>query len=56
MKCEDCNYHLLLNGTHFCVSRNHKRTDKRISREDAERDIDCKWADERKGESEVMND
>ena len=44
MKCEDCKYHLFLGGTHFCVSRNHKRKDVRIDREDAEKDIDCLWA------------
>ena len=49
MKCKDCNYYSIVDGTIFCDSRNHKRRTVRIDEEEAERDIDCKWADE-KGE------
>lgn len=49
MKCKDCNYYSIVDGTIFCDSRNHKRRTVRISQEDSEKDIDCKWADE-KGE------
>lgn len=45
MKCEDCKYHWADGYTHFCESRNGKRKTVRISREDAEKDIDCEWAD-----------
>lgn len=48
MKCSDCKYHSVIDYTHFCDSRNHKRKTVRIDKEDAERDIDCKWADEEK--------
>lgn len=46
MKCKDCKYHSVIDYTHFCDSKNHKRKTVRIDKEDAERDIDCKWADE----------
>lgn len=45
MTCKDCKYHSYIANTHFCDSRNHKRRTVRISEEDAERDIDCYWAD-----------
>ena len=51
MTCEQCKYHTYIGGTHFCDSKNHKRRIVRISKEDAEKDIDCLWAD--KAESEV---
>lgn len=56
MTCEQCKYHdyIPVIDTHFCESRNHKRRTVRISREDAEKDIDCYWADEK--ESEVRNE
>ena len=50
MKCENCNYYELISGTIFCNSKNHKRRVVRIDREDAERDIDCRWADEKEVE------
>ena len=56
MKCEDCKYHLQIDGTIFCVSRNHKRRDVRIDKEDAKRDIDCKWDDERSEENVRKSD
>ena len=48
MTCKECKYHNYIAevDTHFCDSRNHKRRTVRISREDAEKDIDCYWADE----------
>ena len=49
MKCKDCNYYSIVDGTIFCDSKNHKHRTVRISKEDSEKDIDCKWADE-KGE------
>lgn len=45
MKCKDCNYYSIVDGTIFCDSRNHKRRTVRIDNEDAEKDIECKWAD-----------
>lgn len=45
MICKECKYHTYINGTHFCDSKNHKRKTIRISREDAEKNIDCFWAD-----------
>ena len=47
MKCNDCKYHTYLGviNTHICRSRNHKRRTVRISEEDAQKDMDCKWAD-----------
>ena len=50
MKCKDCKYYSVVDGTIFCDSRNHKRKTVRIDKEDSERDIDCLWAD-KKGES-----
>lgn len=46
MKCEECKYHSVDGYTHFCDSRKGKRKTVRISKEDAEKDIDCVWADE----------
>lgn len=46
MTCKQCKYHSYIADTHFCDSRNHKRRTVRISREDAEKDIVCYWADE----------
>lgn len=45
MKFEDCKYYELINGTIFCNSKNHKNRVVRIDREDALKDIDCRWAD-----------
>ncbi len=45
MTCEQCKYHSYIANTHFCDSKNHKRRTVRISREDAEKDMDCYWAD-----------
>ena len=45
MKCEDCKYHSFIGNTHFCDSKNGKRKTVRISKEDSQKDIDCKWAD-----------
>ena len=45
MTCEQCKYHTCVNGTYFCDSKNHKRRIVRVSKEDAEKDIDCLWAD-----------
>ncbi len=45
MKCKDCKYYSLVDGTIFCDSRNNKRRTVRISKEDAEKDMKCKWAD-----------
>jgi hypothetical protein len=50
--CDQCKYHSYIAGTHFCDSRNHKRRTVRISQEDAEKDIDCYWADDKKGANE----
>lgn len=47
MTCEQCKYHSYIADTHFCDSRNHKRRTVRISNEDAEKDMDCYWADEK---------
>ena len=48
MTCEQCKYHnyIPVIDTHFCDSRNHKRRTVRINREDAEKDMDCYWADD----------
>lgn len=54
MKCKDCNYYSMVNGVIFCDSRNHKKRTVRITKEDSERDIDCKWADD-KGEKNNDN-
>ena len=51
MTCEQCKYHSYIGNTHFCDSRNHKRRTVRISKDDAEKDMDCYWADE-EGEQE----
>ena len=45
MKCDECKYYSYVGGTHFCDSLNHKRRTVRISDEDAQKDMDCKWAD-----------
>ena len=45
MTCKDCKYHSYIGGTHFCDSRNHKRKTVRISEDDAQKDMNCKWAD-----------
>ncbi len=45
MTCEQCKYHSYIANTHFCDSKNHKRRIVRISQEDAEKDIDCYWAE-----------
>jgi hypothetical protein len=50
MTCEQCKYYTYIDRTHFCNSKNHKRKIVRISKEDAEKDIDCLWVD--KAESE----
>ena len=47
MTCKDCKYHSYIGGTHFCDSRNHKRKTVRISEDDAQKDMNCKWADNR---------
>lgn len=52
MKCEDCKYHSYVGGTHFCDSRNHKRRTVRIDEDDAQKDIDCKWADKESSDAE----
>lgn len=54
MTCKQCKYHSYIAGVHYCDSRNHKRKTVRISQKDAEKDIDCYWADER--EEERIND
>ncbi len=48
MTCEQCKYHdyITVIDTHFCESRNHKSRTVRISQEDAEKDMDCYWADQ----------
>ena len=51
MKCKDCKYYELLNGTIFCNSKNHKKQVVRIDKEDALKDLDCLWAD-KEGEKE----
>lgn len=45
MKCKECPYYSYVDGTIFCDSKNYKRKTVRIDFEDAERDIDCLWAD-----------
>ena len=52
MTCKNCKYHSYIDGTHFCDSRNHKRRTVRISEEDAEKDMDCYWADKKESEDE----
>ena len=47
MKCKDCQYHSEVNGTYFCDSKIHKRRILRIDKKDAERDINCLWADDK---------
>lgn len=57
MTCEQCKYHNYIDGTHFCDSKNHKRRNGhvfqavRISKEDAEKDMDCLWADKAETEN-----
>ena len=52
MTCDQCKYHSYIADTHFCDSRNHKRRTVRISEEDAEKDMDCYWADKKESEDE----
>lgn len=49
MTCEQCKCHdyIPVIDTHFCDSHNHKLRTVRISREDAEKDMDCYWANEK---------
>ena len=56
MTCEQCKYHTYIDGTHFCDSKNHKRRTVRISKEDAQKDIDCLWADKKEKEQIYGND
>ena len=56
MTCEQCKYHTYIDRTHFCDSKNHKRRIVRISKEDAQKDIDCLWADKKETEAEDVND
>ena len=44
MKCKNCEYHSRVVNQDYCDSKNGKRNIVRISKEQAERDIDCKWA------------
>ena len=50
MTCENCKYHSYIADTHFCDSKNHKCRTVRISQEDAEKDMNCYWADEKESE------
>lgn len=52
MRCEDCKYHSCVGGTYFCDSRNHKRKTVRIDEDDAQKDIDCRWADKESSDAE----
>lgn len=52
MTCYECKYHSIVCGTYFCDSRNRKRKTVRIDKDDAERDIDCLWADRVEEETE----
>ena len=52
MRCKDCKYHSNIGGTYFCDSRNHKRRTVRIIREDAEKDMDCYWADKENSDAD----
>ncbi len=50
MTCEQCKYHdyIPVIDTHFCESSNHKHRTVRISREDAVKDINCRWTDKKR--------
>lgn len=56
MTCEQCKYHIYIDGTHYCDSKNHKRRIVRIGKEDAEKDIDCLWADKAESEESEENE
>lgn len=43
MRCVDCEKHSEVCGTHFCDARKKSR---RISEEDAHKDVPCKWVKE----------
>lgn len=52
LTCFECKYHSIVDGTHFCESRNHKRKTVRISDKDAKKNMQCLWADEKEREEE----
>ena len=51
MKCVDCELHDCVVGTHFCnyKGKSGKRKPRRISEEDAYKDVPCEYVEEVKG-------
>ena len=51
MRCVDCELHDCVVGTHFCnyKGKSGKRKPRRISEEDAHKDVPCEYVEELKG-------
>ena len=51
MKCVDCELHDYIVGTHFCnyKGKSGRRRPRRISEEDAHKDVPCECVGEREG-------
>ena len=54
MKCVDCELHNCVAGTHFCnyKGKSGRRRPRRISEEDAHKDVPCEYVEEQKGEDD----
>ena len=49
MRCVDCEQHECVCGTHFCNYKSGRRKPRRISEEDAHKDVPCEFVEEMKG-------
>ena len=58
MKCVDCELHDYIVGTHFCnyKGKSGRRRPRRISEEDAHKDVPCECVGEREGADEGYKD
>ena len=51
MRCVDCELHDCVVGTHFCnyKGKSGRRRPRRVSEEDAHKDVPCEYVEEVKG-------
>ena len=52
MRCVDCELHDCVVGTHFCnyKGKSGRRKPRRISEEDAHKDVSCEFVEERRAD------
>ena len=57
MKCVDCELHDCVVGTHFCnyKGKSGRRRPKRISEEDAHKDVPCEYIEGAKGADDEID-